>query len=300
MEYYHKFVKNYPTILNLAQATEQQVLNDWQGLGYYSRARNLHSTAKYISTELGGKFPQTYNELIKLKGVGPYTAAAIASFAYKEPVALVDGNVYRLLSRYFDLSTPIDSTQGKKEFQKQADDLLLRDVPDLFNQAIMEFGSQFCIPKNPPCNDCILNTNCLAYINKTVKIRPVKEKKVKIRERYFYYGVFVEGEKICVQKRIEKDIWQNLYEFPLIEVSQKVDEGDLLNLFAEKYGIIGVNVSEEITHILSHQRIKTRFIHFTTIPARLKPFQIPLAQLDKTPLPRLIDKYLINNVLKNK
>lgn len=218
MEYYHKFVKNYPTILNLAQATEQQVLNDWQGLGYYSRARNLHSTAKYISTELGGKFPQTYNELIKLKGVGPYTAAAIASFAYKEPVALVDGNVYRLLSRYFDLSTPIDSTQGKKEFQKQADDLLLRDVPDLFNQAIMEFGSQFCIPKNPPCNDCILNTNCLAYINKTVKIRPVKEKKVKIRERYFYYGVFVEGEKICVQKRIEKDIWQNLYEFPLIEV----------------------------------------------------------------------------------
>lgn len=164
----------------------------------------------------------------------------------------------------------------------------------------MEFGSQFCIPKNPPCNDCILNTNCLAYINKTVKIRPVKEKKVKIRERYFYYGVFVEGEKICVQKRIEKDIWQNLYEFPLIEVSQKVDEGDLLNLFAEKYGIIGVNVSEEITHILSHQRIKTRFIHFTTIPARLKPFQIPLAQLDKTPLPRLIDKYLINNVLKNK
>lgn len=292
MSYYLKFTKNYPTIKDLAKASEQEVLNDWQGLGYYSRARNLHATAKFIADELDGKFPETYDEIIKLKGIGPYTAAAISSFAFKEAKALVDGNVYRFLSRYFDISTPIDSTLGKKEFQQIADSLIPKDTPDEHNQAIMEFGSQQCIPVNPDCNSCILNSSCLAFINNTVPERPVKEKKTKVRTRYFYYGIFTQDARICVQKRTKPDIWQHLYEFPLYESAVPIPEQELIRYHKETYGLAPSFISKEVKHILSHQRIVTRFLHFPGIPAELQQLSVDLTELENIPLPRLIDRYL--------
>ncbi len=292
MSYYLKFIDHYPTVDDLAAASEQEVLNDWQGLGYYSRARNLHATAKFISHECGGKFPATYDEIIRLKGVGPYTAAAIASFAFKEVKALVDGNVYRILSRYFDISTPIDSTGGKKEFQLLADSLIPKDQPDLHNQAIMEFGSQQCTPVNPDCTSCILNDSCRALINQTVSSRPVKEKKTKVRSRYFYYAVFMENNKICVQKRTQSDIWQHLYEFPLFEVDSALSEQELLQHYASTYQLQPEKISGEVKHILSHQRIITRFVHFSHIPKELSPLAIELTALEKVPLPRLIHRYI--------
>ncbi len=292
MSYYLKFTKNYPTITDLANASEQQVLNDWQGLGYYSRARNLHATAKYIAYDLDGKFPETYAEIIKLKGVGPYTAAAIASFAFKEVKALVDGNVYRVLSRIFDVSTPIDSTEGKKEFQLLADSLIPKDTPDIHNQAIMEFGSLQCTPVKPDCTSCVVNSDCLSFINQTVTQRPVKEKKTKVRTRYFYYAIFTQNNKICAQKRIQSDIWQHLYEFPLHETEKPMDEQQLSDYFKTTYQLIPTTISKEVKHILSHQKIIARFVHFDKIPSELNDLAIDITSLNDTPLPRLIDRYL--------
>lgn len=292
MNYYLKFIEHYPTVNDLAAASEQEVLNDWQGLGYYSRARNLHASAKYIANECGGKFPATYDEIIQLKGVGPYTAAAIASFAFKEVKALVDGNVYRILSRYFDIATPIDSTTGKKEFQLIADSLIPKDQPDLHNQAIMEFGSQQCTPVNPDCTVCVLNDSCRALINQTVSGRPVKEKKTKVRNRYFYYAVFMEKNKICVQKRTQSDIWQHLFEFPLFETDSALNEQELEQHYMETYQLQPEKISGEVKHILSHQRIITRFVHFSQIPKELDPLAIELTVLEKVPLPRLIHRYI--------
>lgn len=292
MNYYLKFIKNYPTINDLAKASEQQVLNDWQGLGYYSRARNLHATAKYISNELNGKFPDKYDEILKLKGIGPYTAAAIASFAFKEQKALVDGNVYRVLSRYFDVATPIDSTEGKKEFQQIADSLIPKDTPDIHNQAIMEFGSQQCAPVNPNCLECVLNDSCRSFFNKTVSIRPVKEKKTKVKERYFYYGIFTHNNKICVQKRTQSDIWQHLFEFPLYESDSAVSEKQLLEHYKNTYQLQPTFISNEIKHVLSHRRIITRFLHFTEIPNDLTHLAVDISELKIIPLSRLIDRYL--------
>lgn len=292
LNYYLKFIDHYPTINDLAAASEQRVLNDWQGLGYYSRARNLHATAKYISNELNGVFPDKYDEIIKLKGIGPYTAAAIASFAFKEPKALVDGNVYRILSRYFDIATPIDSTEGKKEFQQIADSLIPKDTPDMHNQAIMEFGSQQCTPANPNCIECVLNESCRSFYNKTVLLRPVKEKKTKVRERYFYYGVFIQDDKICIQKRTQSDIWQHLFEFPLYESSSIIPEQQLIEYYNQMYLLTPETISKEIKHILSHQRIITRFLHFSKIPDSLKHLAVDIRELKDVPLPRLIDRYM--------
>lgn len=292
LNYYLKFINHYPTINDLAAASEQQVLNDWQGLGYYSRARNLHATAKRISNHLNGIFPNKYEEIIKLKGVGPYTAAAIASFAFKESKALVDGNVYRVLSRYFDIATPIDSTEGKKEFQQIADSLIPKDTPDIHNQAIMEFGSQQCTPVNPNCAECVLNESCRSFYNKTVVFRPVKEKKTKVRERYFYYGVFTQDDKICIQKRTQSDIWQHLFEFPLFESSSVIAENQLIEHYKKTYLLEPEAISKEIKHILSHQRIITRFLHFSKIPDSLKHLAVAVHELKDVPLPRLIDRYM--------
>lgn len=292
MGYYLKFVKNYPTVKDLAEASEQKVLNDWQGLGYYSRARNLHATAKYIADELNGVFPDKYDEILKLKGVGPYTAAAIASFAFKEVKALVDGNVYRVLSRYFDISTPIDSTEGKKEFQLIADSLIPKDTPDVHNQAIMEFGSQQCTPVSPNCMECVVNSDCRAFLNKTVAERPVKQKKTKVRTRYFYYGIFIQDNKICVQKRTRSDIWQHLYEFPLYETESHVPDDELYHYYKELFNLEPILISKEIKHILSHQRIITRFVHFSGIPENLAHLAVDIHELKNIPLPRLIDRYI--------
>ena len=189
MSYYLKFVGEFPTVKQLAKADNEKVMKLWQGLGYYSRARNLHTTAKIILLEHKGVFPKEFETILALKGVGEYTAAAIASFAYNKPYAVVDGNVYRVLSRVFDISTPIDSTQGKKEFNHLAGELLDKNKPAIYNQAIMEFGAMQCKPINPYCAVCPLNTMCLAYSKKLVAELPVKSKKTKVRDRYFNYIV---------------------------------------------------------------------------------------------------------------
>lgn len=281
--YYNKFIKNYPTIDALSKAKEQDILNDWQGLGYYSRARNLHAAAKEITNNHNGVFPKTFDEIIQLKGVGQYTASAIASFAFGENKAVVDGNVYRVLSRVFDIETPIDSSAGKKEFQELANALIDQNNPGEHNQAIMEFGAIICTPK-PNCTTCILMDKCLSYANKTIALRPKKSKKTKIRDRYFHYLIYNFNHKTIIQKRSKKDIWQNMYEFPLVE-----QQNDL-----EWTTLRPIKISVETKHILSHQRIHTKFYHFNQPPSKLAPNWeiIDQTEIQNYPLPRLIDKYL--------
>lgn len=283
-KYYLKFKSNYPTVHELAAASEQQILKDWQGLGYYSRARNLHFSAKTISQDLNGVFPNTYSEIIKLKGVGSYTAAAISSFAFGEQKAVVDGNVYRLLSRVFDIDTPIDSTEGKKQFQLLADELISKNEPGNHNQAIMEMGALICKPKLPECDICPLNSNCLARENETFNNRPVKSKKTKVRDRHFHFLLFNDQKNTIIEQRGDKDIWRNMFQFPLIESK---------DLPQHKYGPT-VRESGAIKHILSHQNIFATFHHFDQIPENLDENWrvIRWEDLEEFPIPRLIDKYL--------
>lgn len=222
-DYYVRFVQTFPTVRDLANATEDEVLKLWQGLGYYSRARNLHKAARQVLELHQGEFPTRYAELIGLAGVGPYTAAAIASFSSDEAVAVVDGNVYRVLSRQMDIETPIDSTQGQKEFQALADTLLDRKKPGRHNQAIMEFGALQCTPTSPLCETCPLLAKCLAHENGTISIRPVKARRVKVRERHLHYYLFKYNEELWVHQRGAGDIWQGLWEFVLFEGEPRPD-----------------------------------------------------------------------------
>ena len=228
LNYYHKFIKKYPNIHSLAQASEKDVLNLWQGLGYYSRARNLHFTAKYISNELNGQFPSKHKEILKLKGVGEYTAAAISSFSYKEVYPVIDGNVYRVLSRIFGVENPIDSTEGKKVFKKLAAELINTKNPDTYNQAIMEFGALQCTPKKPKCEDCPFLLECFAYKNELIAELPKKENKIKQRNRYFNYLVIINDDAFYLNERKEKDIWQGLFDFPVFETSEPLNSFPLL------------------------------------------------------------------------
>lgn len=264
--YFLAFTAAFPTVFDLAAASEEQVLKLWQGLGYYSRARNLHKTAQFVSEELSGVFPPTYNELLKLKGVGEYTAAAIASFSYGEAVPVVDGNVFRVLSRYFDVETDIALASAKKEFVALAFELMPKDNPATFNQAIMEFGALQCVPKSPNCSICIFNESCAALQKKKVDQLPVKSKKVKVRNRYFNYLVVAdENENTVIQKRIAKGIWHNLYEFPLIE-TEKEEEFDHVAEQIQKdfytddevVSILACN-EKSIVHKLSHQHLHIKF-----------------------------------------
>ena len=264
--YFLNFLSTFPTVFDLANANEEQVLKLWQGLGYYSRARNLHKTAQHIASDLSGVFPDNYNDLLKLKGVGEYTAAAIASFAYNEPVAVVDGNVFRLLSRYFDLDTDIALASAKKEFAALAFELMPKNNPALFNQAIMEFGALQCVPKSPNCSVCIFNGTCAALQKKKVDQLPVKSKKGKVRNRFFNYLVVAdEKENTIIQKRTEKGIWHNLYEFPLIETEALVDfdfiSNALENDFFTNNKVISILECNPmgIIHKLSHQHLNIKF-----------------------------------------
>lgn len=257
MEYYIKFVSLFPDIESLAAAPEDLVMRTWQGLGYYSRARNLHFAAKQVVQQFNGNFPDNYNEILLLKGVGTYTAAAVASFAYNEPKAVVDGNVYRFLSRYFGVKTPIDSTIGKKEFQILADEVLDKKNPGTFNQAIMEFGAMVCKPQIPFCETCIFNESCFAFNNKLVKELPIKEKKVKVGIRNLHYLlVFDSNANFLIHKRGKNDIWESLYEFVLIEDDFNSASGKM-NL--ESFDFLIKNEFEPTKHILTHQHIYATF-----------------------------------------
>ena len=266
MPYFLSFTTAFPTVFDLAKANEEQVLKLWQGLGYYSRARNLHKTAQHIAQELSGVFPGNYNDLLKLKGVGEYTAAAIASFSYNEVVPVVDGNVFRVLSRYFDVDTDIAQASAKKEFAALAFELMPKDNPATFNQAIMEFGALQCVPKSPNCGICVFNESCAALQKNKVDQLPVKSKKLKVRNRYFNYLVLEdETGNTLIQKRTDKGIWHNLYEFPLME-TEKEEDFDFISIqiqtdFSDQYEIISVLEYNEkgILHKLSHQHLSIKF-----------------------------------------
>ncbi len=302
MSYYLKFADEFPSIEQLAKADNEKVMKLWQGLGYYSRARNLHSTAKTIVQEHKGVFPEEYSTILALKGIGEYTAAAIASFAYNKPYAVVDGNVYRLLSRVFNITIPIDSTQGKKEFNKLAGELLDKKKPAIYNQAIMEFGAMQCKPVNPDCTVCPLNTMCLAYSNNTISELPVKSKKTKVRNRYFNYIVLRHKGNIALNKRDGNDIWTNLYDFPNIETDKKVNEDDFLqsdkwNAFIKKMRFQVTSISPIYKHILSHQKIYARFLEIdcnSTFDNLLPATAIVIKEKDihRLAVPKLIENYL--------
>jgi A/G-specific adenine glycosylase len=261
LPYYLRFLEAFPDIKALATAPEKNILRLWQGLGYYSRARNLHSAAKAIVFEHGGVFPSKYVDLIKLKGVGSYTAAAIASFAYQEHVAVVDGNVYRLLARVFGLKDDIASPTGKKSFQALADYLLPLKDSSTYNQAIMEFGALQCTPKKPKCEECPLQFMCFAYVKNEQQTLPVKLKKIKKTTRHFHYLVLKSGNKYLMKERAEKDIWRGLYDFPLIEKKEFIEIGKLIKSeFANaSENLIVKQESKAYKHILSHQTLHAKF-----------------------------------------
>ena len=300
MFYYEIFVSKFPTVHHLAKAKEDTVMKTWQGLGYYSRARNLHYSAKFISKNLQGVFPKEYEEIKKLKGIGDYTASAIASFAFNKPHAVVDGNVFRILSRYFGLKIPIDSIEGKSVFTRKAESLLDKSDPGTFNQAIMEFGAIQCIPQNPDCNKCPLKKSCKAFAMELVSEFPVKSQRTKVRTRYFNYFIIRRNNKTLIKKRTEKDIWQNMYDFPMVETKKEMKR--------IKLGKVNIlSVSKLFKHILSHQIIFARFWEVACDIEQVLPnynqsnsnrIYINDNQLNKYPFPRLIEKYFEENSIK--
>jgi A/G-specific adenine glycosylase len=302
--YYLKFVHAFPTIEMLANAPIDKVLKLWEGLGYYSRARNLHFAAQYIVNELDGNFPNQYKTLLELKGVGEYTAAAIASFAYNEPVAVVDGNVFRVLSRIFGIFTPIDSPEGKKEFRVIAEKVLDHSQPALYNQAIMDFGATHCLPKNPLCEMCPFQSDCYAFQHQVIDQLPLKSKQIQKKKRYFNYVVLMDENSILIQKRDEQDIWKGLFEFPKI-----TSEDNLLPTSRTKHlwkeisndfqlKLKGKSISSKIyKQTLTHQWIEAKFVifyFFSIQNMELSETQtlIPKEMLKNYPFPKIINDFL--------
>lgn len=302
LPYYIKFVAQYPTVKDLAEADEEDVLRLWQGLGYYSRARNLHHCAKFVSNALGGKFPNTYDQLITLKGVGSYTAAAIASIAFGQAVPTIDGNVFRVLSRILGIEVNIADQKNRGVFFDSAKELMGDNNPEVFNQAIMEYGALQCVPRNPKCQDCVISDNCYAFANNKQDSLPINNKRIKIRNRYFNYVVFSSENDMLVRKRSAGDIWEGLYDFYNLEVEQLMSEEDLVSAFsiqiADKITI--TSVSRDYKHILTHQRINARFytieindLNFVeTIRRDLGLQLVSKNSLEGMPKPRLIDRFL--------
>jgi len=302
MPYFYRFAEKYPTVTHFAAATEDEVLKLWQGLGYYSRGRNMLKTAQLVQQKFNGVFPSDYDKLIALKGIGEYTAAAISSFSANQAKAVVDGNVNRVLARYFGIDEPINSTKGKKLFQQTADELLDKQHPALHNQAIMEFGALLCKPKSPDCGICPLRDGCFAYNNKAVSALPVKLKKLTIKKRYFNYFLIADGDTILLNKRGDADIWANMYDLPMIETEE---EEDVENLFSSKemasiFGTPPVIIKEypQKKHVLTHQHIYARLFHISAdvknINLRTSYFFIEVEKIKKLALPKLIFIFLAN------
>lgn len=295
LPYYNAFVAAFPTVFDLANAKQDQVLKLWQGLGYYSRARNLHTTAQHIAYELNNNFPNNYNDLLKLKGVGDYTASAIASIAFNEVAAVVDGNVYRVLARYFGIKTPINSSKGIKEFKALATQLIDVKNPATYNQAVMEFGARQCKPKNPDCTVCPLNTSCVALQKKQVANLPMKLKKTKIVKKHLNFLVCIDPNKhTLLEQRKGKGIWQGLYQFPLIESTKNLNTEDFkqlntsaLNITIKDYYLYNKSV---IIHKLSHQHLHTNFWVVKT--KTLTSNAIPIASIHNYAVPQLMANFL--------
>jgi A/G-specific adenine glycosylase len=296
LPYYLKFLTEFPTVWQLAAANEKKVLKLWQGLGYYSRARNMHATARFVANELQGQFPDTYGGLIKLKGIGDYTASAIASVCFDRREPVVDGNVYRVLARYFGVDTPIDSPAGITRFKDLAREVMPASSPGEYNQAIMEFGATMCTPARPGCDICPLSNGCAARSLGMVSSLPVKRRKPPVKKRYFNYLVPLDADRNThLKQRGEKGIWQQLYEFPLLESEVSLDENTLRERIPEPYTSFDnlrlelVN-TKEIVHKLSHQHLYTRF-WVLELDGSLKE-GIPVENLDSYPVPVLIADFI--------
>ena len=300
LPYYERFVSSFPTVFDLAKASEQNVLRLWQGLGYYSRARNLHRCAKEVVEKFNGNFPNSFNELTKLPGIGDYTAAAIASIAFREPVAVVDGNVYRVLARLFGIEKDIASGEGKRYFFSLANKLVDKKRPDLFNQAVMEFGALHCVPKNPKCNECIFSKSCEANQRNLQAVLPIKSKKLKVRTRYFYYFILRNKSKVLMKQRTEKDIWHGLNDFYLIETLRKQNPATLRQKDQLLIRSTILKESRVYKHVLSHQKLMVRFI---TVDVQLTKKREKIIrksrmkwftrnQVEKIPKPILIERYI--------
>ena len=304
MDYYLRFIDRWPSVVDLAQASEEEVLKMWQGLGYYSRARNLHQCAQQVMKEYNGIFPADFEKLKHLKGIGCYTAAAIASIAFDLPYAVVDGNVYRVLARLFDIDTPININKGQTHFSQLADELLNRKQPGLHNQALMEFGALHCTPQNPNCLLCPLQAHCLSLAHQTVTQRPVKLRKTKVTTRHFNYLVLRISDSVYLHKRNDNDIWHNLYDFPCIESPKELTVEEVIDTEAfaqivDNNSFTILKVSPIFTHKLTHRTILAQFIE---IKLEQKLLQIETkdlfltreSELGNYPIPRLIDLYLNN------
>ena len=298
--YYERFITTYPTIQQLAAAKDEAVFKLWEGLGYYNRCKNLLFTARFITDHLQGKFPNKHDDIVALKGIGPYTAAAIASFAFNLPYAVVDGNVFRVLARVFGIDTAIDSTKGKKEFSVLADTVLDKKQPGIYNQAIMDFGATVCKPFAPLCHICPLQKTCVAYQKGVVNYLPIKEKVLQKKSRWFYYFVMECDGKILVNKRTAKDIWENLNEFYLVEANEQQhwDETQVQQWFQQQFGITElslINVSAIQKQQLTHQLIKGQFIRvkLAIVPTMLQHYNwLPVNQITTLAFPKFINQYL--------
>lgn len=303
MPYYLNFTTTYPTAKDMAAAKDEDVFRIWQGLGYYNRCKNMLATARYIANELGGKFPDTYEHIISLKGVGPYTAAAIASFAFGLPHAVVDGNVFRVLSRYFGIETPFDTTEGKRIFAELAQQLLAADNSEGYNQAIMDLGATVCTPRNPLCNKCPLQKNCVAYKQNLTTLLPVRSKKITVATRYFHYLILKHDNELWVHKRTGRDIWENLHQPYLIETEAALDKKDLLQQEVFKKLNLQYNHIEYAGHgtqRLTHRIIQSRFF---VIEVAEKPTALPEEGLWAMPeelsalaFPKTVLSFLKNNL----
>lgn len=301
LPYFIKFTDNYPEVIDLAVASESEILKMWQGLGYYSRARNLHFTAKTVAEVYSGQFPRTFAELKKLKGVGDYTAAAIASICFNEPVPVVDGNVYRFLSRYFGIETPIDSTEGKKIFFSQAGSLIPEKNPGDFNQAMMEFGALICTPQNPDCTSCVFSETCFAFRNNKVAKFPVKKGKTKVLPLYLNYAHIQSVNGFYLQQRPANGVWGNMFEFPVLATEQPATKQQLNDFFDQ----LGLNLSDQtatsepIKHLLTHKRIEARFHSFEPkkyqASENLHLVNEPKS-LEKYALPKLIEQFVEKSI----
>lgn len=298
--YYEHMIERFPTVSHLASAAEEDVLKAWEGLGYYSRARNLHAAAKQVVGDYAGKFPDSYENMISLKGIGPYSAAAISSFAFNLPYAVVDGNVFRLLARYFGISEPIDSTKGRKHFSELAQKLIDKKHPGEYNQAIMNFGAMVCKPV-PECGHCIFKKQCVAFREDRIGDLPVKEKKNVIRVRWFNFLVVEQRENIVIERRKAQDIWKGLYQFPLLETEKFSDSGTIKKM-VERQGILPekskiAGLSGVIRHQLTHQTIFSQFIRMdvndTAKWGKAKGFlTVKRSELSKYAFPKLITNYI--------
>jgi A/G-specific adenine glycosylase len=300
LPYYNKFFEHFPTISSFAKADIEDILLHWQGLGYYSRGRNMHFAANQVMNEFDGEFPKNFKDLKKLKGVGDYTAAAIASIVFNEKVAVVDGNVYRVLSRYFEDSTPIDSTEGKKLFNQLANEIITKNNPGDHNQAVMELGALVCSPKNPDCENCPLNNECkVAFSDRALEL-PVKIKKIKVKERFFNYVHLTFNDDVIIHKRGGNDIWEGLYQFPLLEGKDLDLNEELTDLIGLKQDFVWKKVNS-FKHILTHQRIFADFyqIELQGIKDLNEEFiAVPFTDLDNYAKPKLMVNY-IESINKN-